>query len=122
MQCYLAGEITQVKEPIPWVRCASGNVLLESYVFLDNFGRLHICGSDCTLSNVRLFSGEQKEGSRSADEERRSSSDTTAGFSSGLIVFNFKANNHFKFAMNLRKRWIFQTLNQKKHYLNCIEC
>ena len=24
---YLAGEITQVKEPIPWVRCASGNVL-----------------------------------------------------------------------------------------------
>ena len=22
----LAGEITQVKEPIPWVRCASGNV------------------------------------------------------------------------------------------------
>ena len=25
---YLAGEITQVKESIPWVRCASGNVLL----------------------------------------------------------------------------------------------
>ena len=24
---YLAGEITQVKESIPWVRCASGNVL-----------------------------------------------------------------------------------------------
>ena len=23
---YLAGEITQVKESIPWVRCASGNV------------------------------------------------------------------------------------------------
>ena len=23
---YLAGEITQVKEAIPWVRCASGNV------------------------------------------------------------------------------------------------
>ena len=25
---YLAGEITQVKESIPWVRCASGNVYL----------------------------------------------------------------------------------------------
>ena len=24
---FLAGEITQVKESIPWVRCASGNVL-----------------------------------------------------------------------------------------------
>ena len=23
---FLAGEITQVKESIPWVRCASGNV------------------------------------------------------------------------------------------------
>ena len=23
---YFAGEITQVKESIPWVRCASGNV------------------------------------------------------------------------------------------------
>ena len=28
---YLAGEITQVKEPIPWVRCASGNVLKEMF-------------------------------------------------------------------------------------------
>ena len=26
----LAEEITQVKEAIPWVRCASGNVLLKS--------------------------------------------------------------------------------------------
>ena len=25
----LAGEITQVKESIPWVRCASGNVFLQ---------------------------------------------------------------------------------------------
>ena len=24
---YLAGEITQVKESIPWARCASGNIL-----------------------------------------------------------------------------------------------
>ena len=31
---YLAGEITQVKELIPWVRCASGNVLCISCVFL----------------------------------------------------------------------------------------
>ena len=27
---YLAGEITQVKESIPWVRCASGNVFDEN--------------------------------------------------------------------------------------------
>ena len=26
---YLAGEITQVLDPIPWVRCASGNVSLD---------------------------------------------------------------------------------------------
>ena len=30
---YLAGEITQVKESISWVRCASGNVLLFLKVF-----------------------------------------------------------------------------------------
>ena len=30
---YLAGKITQVKEYIPWVRCASGNVLM---IFHDN--------------------------------------------------------------------------------------
>ena len=29
---YLAGEITQVKESIPWVRCASGNVLHQDCV------------------------------------------------------------------------------------------
>ena len=29
---YLAGEITQVKESIPWVRCASGNVFNEDCV------------------------------------------------------------------------------------------
>ena len=26
---YLAGEITQVLDPIPWVRCASGNVYVK---------------------------------------------------------------------------------------------
>ena len=31
MAFYLAGEITQVKEPIPWVRCASSNVLKEMF-------------------------------------------------------------------------------------------
>ena len=30
---YLAGEITQVKESIPWVRCASGNVWMLFHVF-----------------------------------------------------------------------------------------
>ena len=28
---YLAGEITQVLDAIPWVRCASGNVFLVEY-------------------------------------------------------------------------------------------
>ena len=32
MAFYLAGEITQVKESIPWVRCASGNVFLKLYL------------------------------------------------------------------------------------------
>ena len=30
---YLAGEITQVKESIPWVRCASGNVFGKYVAF-----------------------------------------------------------------------------------------
>ena len=34
---YLAGEITQVEESIPWVRCASGNV----FVFLFSFCLLY---------------------------------------------------------------------------------
>ena len=36
---YLAGEITQVKESIPGVRCASGNVLLCGSVF----NIIHLC-------------------------------------------------------------------------------
>ena len=40
---YLAGEITQVKESIPWVRCASGNVSVvifnsEDYTYLTFLG------------------------------------------------------------------------------------
>ena len=34
----LAGEITQVKEPIPWVRCASGNVYVHGH---RDFGNMH---------------------------------------------------------------------------------
>ena len=30
MEFYVAGEITQVIDSIPWVRCASGNVLFFS--------------------------------------------------------------------------------------------
>ena len=30
VEFFLAGEITQVKEAIPWVRCASGNVCLDA--------------------------------------------------------------------------------------------
>ena len=29
VEFYLAGEITQVIDSIPWVRCASGNVLIK---------------------------------------------------------------------------------------------
>ena len=29
---YLAGEITQVIDSIPWVRCASGNVLVQLWI------------------------------------------------------------------------------------------
>ena len=36
MTLYLAGEITQVKEPIPWVRCASGNVYNVLLIELSN--------------------------------------------------------------------------------------
>ena len=31
VELYIAGEITQVIDSIPWVRCASGNVLLFSH-------------------------------------------------------------------------------------------
>ena len=31
---YLAREITQVLDAIPWVRCASGNVLLDFTLFV----------------------------------------------------------------------------------------
>ena len=31
MAFYLAGEITQVIDSVPWVRCASGNVFLMFY-------------------------------------------------------------------------------------------
>ena len=31
---YLAGEITQVLDPIPWVRCASGNVFFFNFICL----------------------------------------------------------------------------------------
>ena len=36
VEFYLAGEITQVIDSIPWVRCASGNVLMVK----DNAGLL----------------------------------------------------------------------------------
>ena len=34
---FLAGEITQVKESIPWVRCDSGNVFLLHVLFFCAF-------------------------------------------------------------------------------------
>ena len=42
---YLAGEMTQVKESIPWVRCASGNVLIRLWlrvgIGVDQLSLLH---------------------------------------------------------------------------------
>ena len=45
MAFYLAGEITQVKESIPGVRCASGNVFFIAAIgdqFRELLGLLHI--------------------------------------------------------------------------------
>ena len=39
---YLAGEITQVLDPIPWVRCASGNVLFILFRFLIFFQNIRV--------------------------------------------------------------------------------
>ena len=52
---YLAGEITQVKESIPWVRCASGNVFYELYM---------------TLYKVEVGSALYKEGVRWTESMR----------------------------------------------------
>ena len=41
MEFYLAGEITQVIDSIPWVRCASGNVFIK-VEFGDQKGHLSI--------------------------------------------------------------------------------
>ena len=49
---YLAGEITQVTESIPWVRCASGNVYLLSMLVC--FGLRH--GRLCNIAKVWTLS------------------------------------------------------------------
>ena len=56
---YLAGEITQVKESIPWVRCASGNVSRFSHFFTriyprDPWHSATLGGREC-LPSIRIF-------------------------------------------------------------------
>ena len=49
---YLAGEITQVKESIPGVRCASGNVCLSGcFVFLSTYSNIFIRGKTIQTSS-----------------------------------------------------------------------
>ena len=45
---YLSGEITQVLDAIPWVRCASGNVLV--HILLYCFGPRTVHHDVCELA------------------------------------------------------------------------
>ena len=60
MAFYLAGEITQVKESIPWVRCVSGNVYISEVYLFSIFDtpilsgsemewNYLVCGTDCAM-------------------------------------------------------------------------
>ena len=52
----LAGEITQVKEAMPWVRCASGNVFFKDPIFIwekGNLGALGLPGASLLLGEVQ---------------------------------------------------------------------
>ena len=56
---YLSGEITQVKESIPWVRCASGNVFLMNeypnmFVSTKLYKRMSEYVNNLTRTNVRI--------------------------------------------------------------------
>ena len=55
---YLAGEITQVIDSIPWVRCASGNVLFRQVVF---FEWLVFTDKFSEAASARLSSSELTE-------------------------------------------------------------
>ena len=52
---YLAGEITQVKESIPWVRCASGNVSSQCWKFISDLVESVECRQDLQLVLERGF-------------------------------------------------------------------
>ena len=76
---YLAGEITQDKESIPWVRCASGNVLvlLRFFVFLvllrffQVLLRFHIRGKDSYQKETLKFVTEKLENTVAVNQEAR---------------------------------------------------
>ena len=58
---YLAGEKTQVKESIPWVRCASGNVLnflcdkVRAPYFKAVKNRIKLGGWECEFSALSMM-------------------------------------------------------------------
>ena len=83
---YLAGEITQVKESIPWVRCASGNVLLASLLslhssfYISNVLHRYICDTNAfTKKEVNNHMSERTHVARRA----------TASFSPSPYFFGF---------------------------------
>ena len=53
----LAGEITQVKESIPWVRCASGNVyvVLFDRFIKDSYKHIVTRGGKCVALNASVY-------------------------------------------------------------------
>ena len=55
---YLAGEITQVKESIPWVRCASGNV---SQLYFKEVGGVGAASEVILTTRSRVVSDPQEE-------------------------------------------------------------
>ena len=75
----LAGDITQVKESIPWVRCASGNVFKYFLPLLafQPFDRLLSQGAKChELEQGHLDSKRPKCGDEGEDERRHSTFST----------------------------------------------
>ena len=70
---FLAGEITQVKESIPWVRCASGNVYKELFVWINAFREGHSQFETFTLifwvsANLRIKKKSHAQNNFCADE------------------------------------------------------
>ena len=52
---YQAGEVTQVMESIPWVRCASGNVFFEVSQFSTHPWYVRVCRKLRNLNKKKIF-------------------------------------------------------------------